>query len=398
MHDLPRQRLRDLITTYGPSVIEDPDHCERLLRAICGEYRREFFVLAGALREGVPAALLAAAPDVSRTSFLARLARELQDGLAVTEEAAHWAVEAWAVALGVVDLSDHVSTVTVALDGTGDYRSIGAALRAASSGTRVVIRPGRYEEGLVIDQEVEIIGDGPPAEIIVESINAPCVQVEAEWAVVRGLSLRSYVEWRGSKYYAVEVAQGRFEMEDCDITSDALACVAVHEPSADPVFRRCRVHDGQGFGVSVYDGARATLEECVISGNRYAGVEVRGDARVLLRRCRIRDNAREGIWAYDGGSVTLEDCEVDGNLKAGISAERGSEPVIRGGCIRDPVVAYEPTRVNSWRVILAWAMIGALVVGIIVRAVSGLVVGALVGMLLGAILAGIMSGVLGGQR
>ncbi|HEY66040.1 MAG TPA: hypothetical protein G4O02_15870 [Caldilineae bacterium] len=268
MDNLPRRRLRELIVTHGPSVIDDPGHCERLLRTICGEYRREFFVLAGALKEGVLAALSAAPVDASRSGLLTRLTQQLRNNLAMTEEAARWAVETWALALGVIDEPGGAPVVIVSAQGAGDYDSIAAALRSASPGTRIVVHPGYYTGGLVIDRAVEIFGDGPAAEIVVESVNAPCVQIQTDQALIRGLTLRSRVELRGSKYYAVEITQGRPELEDCDIASDSLACVAVHGAAAEPIIRRCRIHDGQGFGVSAYEHAGAILEDCARSSRQ----------------------------------------------------------------------------------------------------------------------------------
>jgi F-box protein 11 len=41
------------------------------------------------------------------------------------------------------------------------FTTVGAAIRAANPGDRIFVRPGRYEESLLIDKPLEIIGDGP---------------------------------------------------------------------------------------------------------------------------------------------------------------------------------------------------------------------------------------------
>lgn len=102
MSDVPRQTLRTLIAKHGRDLCSDAGRCEGLLRDYCGGYRREVNILMGALKERVPLDLLAAQSTVPRELLLARLAKRLEDQLAFTEDAARWAVESWALALGVV--------------------------------------------------------------------------------------------------------------------------------------------------------------------------------------------------------------------------------------------------------------------------------------------------------
>jgi hypothetical protein len=102
MSDVPRQTLRDLIAKYGRDLCSDAGRCEGLLRDLCGSYRREINILVSALEERVPLDLLAAHNSVPRELLLARLTKRLEDQLGLTEEAAQWAVDSWALALGVI--------------------------------------------------------------------------------------------------------------------------------------------------------------------------------------------------------------------------------------------------------------------------------------------------------
>jgi hypothetical protein len=102
MNDAPRRTLRELIAARGPGLCSDARRCEGLLRDLCGEHRREINVLVGALRERVPLDLLAARNSVPRGLLLARLAKRLEEHLALTEEASRWAVDSWALALDIV--------------------------------------------------------------------------------------------------------------------------------------------------------------------------------------------------------------------------------------------------------------------------------------------------------
>jgi hypothetical protein len=102
MNDVPRQTLRDLVDRYGRALCGDARRCEGLLRDLCGAHRREINILVSAQKERVPLDLLAAQGSMPRSMLLSRLARRLEEHSALTEEAARWAVESWALALGVV--------------------------------------------------------------------------------------------------------------------------------------------------------------------------------------------------------------------------------------------------------------------------------------------------------
>lgn len=115
MNYLPRQQLYKLIATYGRSLCDDPRRCEALLKDTCGQYRPEIAVLVGALREGVAADLVASQNSVPQTVLLARLTKRLHDNLALTEDAAKWAVESWALALEVISAPDDLDRLQMSI-------------------------------------------------------------------------------------------------------------------------------------------------------------------------------------------------------------------------------------------------------------------------------------------
>ena len=102
MNDQPRQTLRRLIAKYGHNLCSDAGRCEGLLRDLCGAHRREINILIAALKERIPLDLLATQTTAPRELLLTRLAKRLEDQSAVTEGAARWAVDSWALALGVL--------------------------------------------------------------------------------------------------------------------------------------------------------------------------------------------------------------------------------------------------------------------------------------------------------
>jgi hypothetical protein len=103
MNNEPREKLRELIVEYGRSLCDDPRRCEALLKDYCGQYKRETFVMIAALKNRVADDLLKAPAGVPQVMILARLVKRLENDLSLAETAAKWAVESWALALGVID-------------------------------------------------------------------------------------------------------------------------------------------------------------------------------------------------------------------------------------------------------------------------------------------------------
>src|SRR5439155_17230254 len=97
-----------------------------------------------------------------------------------------------------------------------------------------------------------IIGDGNLGEVVVEASGVDVVLFKANMGRISNLSLRQV---GGGKWFCVDIAQGRLDLESCDITSQSLACVAIHG-GADPRLRRNRIHDGKQGGVFVYENGQ----------------------------------------------------------------------------------------------------------------------------------------------
>jgi F-box protein 11 len=213
----------------------------------------------------------------------------------------------------------------------GDHTRIMDAIQAAKPGTRILIRPGLYKEALVLEKALELLGDGERSEIVVETSGAPVLLFKTEFGRVANLTLR---QSGGDDFYSVDIAQGRLELEDCDITSQSLACVAIHG-GADPRLRRNCIHDGNEGGVSVYDNGKGTLEENDIFANIPSGVEISTSGDPRLRRNRIHDGKGGGVLVWGNGKGILEDNDIFANTLVGVEVKAGGDPTLLRNRIYD---------------------------------------------------------------
>jgi len=135
----PRQILASLIAEYGSALCRDVRRCEALLRDHCGQNRREVNVLLAAVRARVGADLLAGRSTAPRAALLARLTRRLCDDFGLTEEAARWAVESWAIALGI-ELPETLRAAVSESPAAPPVDDLAIRLRSAST-SQVIVNP-----------------------------------------------------------------------------------------------------------------------------------------------------------------------------------------------------------------------------------------------------------------
>ena len=107
--------------------------------------------------------------------------------------------------------SEPPTRVVDAFPGRGDFTTIGAAIKAARPGDRILVRPGLYQEGLVVDKPLEILGDGPLADIEVHAPRADALLFKANIGRVANLTLR-YLgpigNWDGRGHHPGTVGAG----------------------------------------------------------------------------------------------------------------------------------------------------------------------------------------------
>lgn len=97
----PRAQLCFIIQQYGQNIITEPKRCRGMLSDLAPHHRLENNLLIAALEQKVAQELLQPSALIPINMQLERLAKRLHDTVGMKEEFAYWAVESWALALGV---------------------------------------------------------------------------------------------------------------------------------------------------------------------------------------------------------------------------------------------------------------------------------------------------------
>ena len=117
MNNLARRQLQNIINIHGRQICDDPRLVEALLRDYCSECKLEINLLVHALKEGIVKQLASRREQALPPAVINRLAETLHENHAISFDAAIWAVESWAAALGIQTEKPAVVTQEVAQKG-----------------------------------------------------------------------------------------------------------------------------------------------------------------------------------------------------------------------------------------------------------------------------------------
>lgn len=266
---------------------------------------------------------------------------------------------------------------TYVVDGTGkgDYVSINAAIEAANPGYKILIRPGIYQESLVVQKPLNIIGDGERGEIEVRAQGQVTLEFRATEGRISNLKLRQIGDGNRN-FHCVVIDLGGPVLDECDIAGGG-AGIAIRN-GANPFVHRNIVHNCQigvmivnskgrlweneiygnsafgvligqnsnatlsrnfihdsGICVSVVDGSQVLLEENNISRATDSGVLI--DKSNLTMRDNKIHKCKDGVSAYNNAWINLEKNEIVDNFDYGLVINKGSNATVRSNRISNNV-------------------------------------------------------------
>jgi parallel beta-helix repeat protein len=216
--------------------------------------------------------------------------------------------------------------------GQGDFRSIGEAMRAARPGDLIRVRPGLYQESLLIDKPLEILGDGSREDVTVQAFGRDVLVFAADVGRVTNLTLRQI--GGGARWNGVFIQRGRLELEECDITCDSLSGIGVVK-GADPLITGNAIHDCRQAGILIYDSGRGTLRDNDIFRNAFAGVEIKTGGNPTLTRNKIHECGHAGIFVHDSGLGLVEDNEIYAMPSYAVTIKTRGNPTLVRNTIHD---------------------------------------------------------------
>ncbi|WP_217146090.1 right-handed parallel beta-helix repeat-containing protein [Streptomyces sp. AC627_RSS907] len=196
------------------------------------------------------------------------------------------------------------------------YQGITSALVATRPGGVIRLRPGRYDESLVITKMVTIIADDPddPPEIAPRSGTA--VQVVAEAVKLSGLVLRGGDE----DAPVVDVPRGQAALENCRVHAGSWTALLSRERGS-LAMRDCVITNPAGAGFVDLSPESSVVEHCFFEDLGSSGLVLGEESAPAIRDCTVRDTRGNGLLANGRAGGTVQRLTVEGTPKPGVALE-----------------------------------------------------------------------------
>jgi len=357
----PREVLVDVVARHGEALLGSPLRCEGLLKDYCGEHRREIFVLVSCLRVGIVEQMRRqSGPSIKL--ICARLALKLEQNLAISGDVAKWAVESWAVALGLMK-PEHAteSTSKIQEQPAATEEVIPAEAAPQIPAEHIAETPPVPETAPPPREEpVEYLAHEPESQWSEPKWSEPSVKIDvypdgsgqrpglreavhdapedACLVLKPGLYRESLVIKRNVQIGAAQ-GEGNVTLEALGTASALVlegACLRLERL----VIRGVGGKEKKAQAAVEIKSGRLVMEDCDLTSDSSTVVEVRGDkSEVVARRCHLHDGKAGGVLFAEGGTGYLKECHLYQNKLSQVVIGKGCAPVLFGCKISHALMA-----------------------------------------------------------
>lgn len=230
------------------------------------------------------------------------------------------------------------------------YPNIQAAVDAAGKGAHVLVAPGSYDEGVVVTDEVHIVGACGSTVVLMGGASPPDDETLAGGLVFAGSLNASAGGLRidGYAHGVVVVGGANVTLASMDISADGYG-LYVEGSTVDAT--RLWIHDMSadsppapaGMGLDVVMGGALTLSESLVESALATGIMVTGNAEAVISDSTVRATQLNGagkkgygLLLSGGSTAQLENCVLDGNGSVNIKlTDAGTQLSAQGCVVRD---------------------------------------------------------------
>ncbi|MEN8651644.1 right-handed parallel beta-helix repeat-containing protein [Streptomyces sp. 21So2-11] len=223
--------------------------------------------------------------------------------------------------------------LTVAADGTGDFRTVAEAVARARTGAVVSIAPGRYAEAVTVSAAITLTAAEGSGTVELAPRRGTALTFTGDAVMVSDLVLRGHDD----ELPVVDAPRGQIAMDRCEVHGSSWAALFARG-SGSLALRQCRVSNPAGAGVVSTSAAESFLEDCVVEHLGTSAVVAGEHGRITVRGSRLRDTRGNGVLTNGQAHVVLEDCEISAADKPGVAVEEDSTLRMVRGTVRESVV------------------------------------------------------------
>ncbi|MGW2593687.1 right-handed parallel beta-helix repeat-containing protein [Streptomyces sp. NPDC001515] len=232
--------------------------------------------------------------------------------------------------------------LTVAADGSGDFRTVAEAVARARTGAIVSVGPGRYEEALTVSAAITLTAADGPGTAELAPRRGTALTLTGDALMVSDLVLRGHDD----ELPVVDVPRGQIAMDRCEVHGSSWAALFARGGGS-LALRQCRVSNPAGAGLVSTSASESFLEDCLVEHLGTSAVVAGERGRITVRGSRLRDTRGNGVLTNGQAHVHLEDCEISAADKPGVAVEEDSSARMVRGTVREAVVGVYVSSTGS---------------------------------------------------
>lgn len=219
--------------------------------------------------------------------------------------------------------------VTVALDGSGKYRSIQQAIDLAEFNATIKIKAGVYTESILLKNFVNLEGEGIGKTVIMTDGVTPVVTA---YNLGGGKIINMSFEFSKPSQMPLLLSKyATFFIENCSFKNGGNGIEILNNSSLNirgSIFNRNGMH-----GIVIRERSHGYIMDCVVEDNKYDGVVISDNASPTLERNIIRNNGGNGMVITSNSTNKIIGNYIYENRKNGIVVDLNSSPLIRNNTI-----------------------------------------------------------------
>lgn len=198
------------------------------------------------------------------------------------------------------------------------------ALRDAEPNDQIFIRPGMYEDRLVItERPVYLIGAGRDHVTIFSRRSGPCYLQRVTGGQISGITFR-YVG--SDQHSAMNILDSTCTITQCRVTEGLLSGVVIYGPDCRPTLHANEICYNRESGLFAFAGAQPYLRENHCFGNHHFGIAARDQGtRTDIIKNVCRNNMLSGLLLFAQAQALILDNMFEKNAHWGAVLTPDSE-------------------------------------------------------------------------
>ncbi|RLE39908.1 hypothetical protein DRZ77_03375, partial [Candidatus Woesearchaeota archaeon] len=198
--------------------------------------------------------------------------------------------------------------------GYDHFNKIQDGINAISNGNTVFVYSGLYEENLLINKSIRLIGENFATTIIRGKGDGTAVHIINDSVYIDGFTVTN--EKTGTSV-GIQIDSNYNKITNCSIHHSGRGVIISMHGGVGSIYNNisyCRIHNNTDSGI-VLDGCTdTTVYSCEIENN-FWGIEARSSYN-SIKNCDINNNSMYGIYVYSQ-EIHIENCRISSN-KIGI--------------------------------------------------------------------------------